>query len=259
MPELPDLEVFSKNLNKLVKGKTVVKLIVKNGKRIKFNATSVNKVLAAKKLTKIYREGKQLFFVFGKDIILAIHLMLHGKLLITDKDSTEKYTIAALLFKDDTQLVLTDFQGMAQLSFNPGKNDVPDALSKTITAAFLKKIFSVSGKQVKEVLMDQHIIRGIGNAYADEILWEARVSPFSVANKIPATVITQLAKAIKKTLTAAQKNILKAEPGIISGEVRDFMVVHNAKKDKTPTGKPIKKTTIKSRPTYYTAEQELYK
>jgi formamidopyrimidine-DNA glycosylase len=107
-------------------------------------------------------------------------------------------------------------------------------------------------------LLDQHNIRGIGNAYADEILWDAKISPFAVSNKIPEAAIKRLVKSIRSVLKDAEKQILKKDPDIISGEVRDFLPIHNSKKTHSPTGGKIISTTVNSRITYYTEEQELF-
>jgi formamidopyrimidine-DNA glycosylase len=112
---------------------------------------------------------------------------------------------------------------------------------------------------IKTILLDQHIIRGIGNAYADEILWEAGISPFSIANKIPADKIKDLAAAIKKVLKDGEHQIKKEKPDIISGEVRDFLKIHNARKKESPTGASIQQKAIGGRKTYFTEEQKLYK
>ena len=111
---------------------------------------------------------------------------------------------------------------------------------------------------VKNVLLDQKVIRGIGNAYADEILWDAGISPFSISNKIPTASIKALVKSIKHVLEHAEKQIKKTNPDIISGEVRDFLLIHNAKKDKSPSGAAILQKTAGGRKTYYTDEQELF-
>lgn len=141
--------------------------------------------------------------------------------------------MAAIYFNDETGIAITDFQGMALLSIKPEEKDSPDALSKNVTAAFLKKKLSAKRKTIKDVLLDQNIIKGIGNAYADEILWDAGISPFSVSNKIPGDKICVLAKSIKNVLTSAQKSILKHHPDIIAGEVRDFLLIDNPKKNKS--------------------------
>jgi formamidopyrimidine-DNA glycosylase len=259
MPELPDLQVFSKNLNKKLKGKKLLKVQVSAGSRIKTSTAAFNKAVAGSSIKKVYRQGKQLRFLFDNDAVLGMHLMLHGKLFWFEKKSTEKNILAALVFEDGSGLALTDFQKMAQLTLNPEEGNAPDALSKQLNPAVLKKILSGSRKQVKELLMDQKIISGIGNAYADEILWKAGIAPFSIADKIPAAKVTALATAIKKVLQDAEKKILKATPDSIAGEVRDFMLIHNAKKKNSPGGAVIKHSSSGGRKTYYTIEQEVYK
>jgi formamidopyrimidine-DNA glycosylase len=258
MPELPDLQVFSRNLQKLFKGKTLEKLTIENGKHLKITAAAFNKALAGNKLEDIYREGKQLRFRFSNGNILGMHLMLHGKLVLFEKKNEEKNSIASLLFDDGKGLALTDYQGMAQLTLNPEESDAPDALSKEMNAAFMKEKFAGMHKKVKDVLLDQHFIRGIGNAYADEILWHARISPFSYTDKIPAAKVTELATTIKEVLKDAEKQIIKSNPGIIAGEMRDFLVIHNSRLKESPKGKPIEQKAVKGRKTYYTEEQELY-
>ena len=258
MPELPDLQVFSRNLDKALKGNTLKKINIVNGKRLKTTAAALNKALAGNKLAEVYREGKQLRFRFSNGAVLGMHLMLHGKLFLFDKKNPEKYAIAELLFDDGKGLALTDYQGMANITLDPEESDAPDALSAKMTASFLKKTFATTHKEVKELLLDQHIIRGIGNAYADEILWQARISPFSRADKIPVDKVAKLASVIKKVLKDAEKKILKANPDIIAGEIRDFMEIHHPKKETSPGGATIKHTTVKSRKTYYTDEQVLY-
>ncbi|MGY0041548.1 hypothetical protein [Pedobacter sp. NJ-S-72] len=107
-------------------------------------------------------------------------------------------------------------------------------------------------------MLDQHIIRGIGNAYADEILWEAGISPFSSANKIPEEKLKDLAKAVRHVLKNAIEQISKTHPAIISGEVRDFLKIHSSKKTHSPSGVPIIIVKTGARKTYYTEEQEIY-
>jgi formamidopyrimidine-DNA glycosylase len=153
---------------------------------------------------------------------------------------------------------MTDYQGQATPTLNPKPHDGVDALSADVNFKFLKEKLQKKKAAIKNVLLDQHFIRGIGNAYVDEILWEAGISPFSSAGKIPDTHLKALDKAIKKVLKNAEKNIRKANPDIISGEIRDFLNIHNAKKSHSPTGGKIKVKASGARKTYYTDEQELF-
>ena len=243
MPELPDLQAFSKNLNKKLKGKKVAGIMV-NAPKAKSSAKEFKKNIEGSKVSKIYREGKQLYIAFDNGTILGLHLMLHGGLHLFERKNENKHTVLEINFDNDTGLALTDWQRAATPTLNPVEPDAPDALSPKVNVAFWKEKLQ-SRASIKNILLDQKVVRGIGNAYADEILWEAGISPFSVANKIPTAKITALSKAIKSVLTDAEKQILKTHPDIISGEVRDFLKIHNAKKKKVP---PAAKSKQKSMP-----------
>lgn len=258
MPELPDLQAFSYNLNKKLKGKTLKKLTIVNKKKLKSPESAFKKALEKHKLRDIARVGKELHFEFDNGAVLGLHLMLRGQLYLFEGKNENKYPIIELLFDDGTGLAMGDFQGQATPTLNPEDRDAPDALSAEVNYKFLKEQLQTKAA-IKNVLLDQHVIRGIGNAYADEILWAARISPFSIANKIPDASIKALAKSIKSVLKNAEKQILKINPHIISGEERAFLDIHNSKKQKSPTGARIKHAMARSRKTYYTDEQELFK
>jgi formamidopyrimidine-DNA glycosylase len=257
MPELPDLQVFSKNLNKKLKGKTVQSVRVMNTKKIKIPVNKFQSAFKNAKLKEVERVGKELHFHFDNNNTLGLHLMLHGGLKLFENENETKHSIIEINFDDGTGLAMTDFQGNATPTLNPEEKDAPDALSKDITVTFLKEALNKKAA-IKNILLDQKIIRGIGNAYADEILWEAGISPFSKANAIPDDKVKALHKAIKSVLTDAEKQIIKSNPDIISGEVRDFLKIHNAKKEESPTGAEIIHKVVGGRKTYYTEEQELF-
>lgn len=258
MPELPDLQVFKKNLSKKLVGKTLEKITVRNKKKLKVSEVSMKKALEGEKLVSVERIGKELHFGFKNGDVLALHLMLRGDLHYFHKNNEERFTIIELLFKDGTGLAMTDFQGQATPTLNPEERETPDALSSEFNLRYLRDLLSKSKAAVKNVLLDQNAIRGIGNAYADEILWDARISPFSISNQVPDAAVKKLLKSIKSVLTKAEKSITKTHPDIISGEVRDFMLIHNPKKEKSPTGGAILISKKGARKTYYTEEQELY-
>jgi formamidopyrimidine-DNA glycosylase len=258
MPELPDLQAFSRTLSKNLPGKKVEKLHAVYKKKLKTPEKELRHAIEGGTLSSIYREGKELHFAFDNGNVLAFHLMLKGKLHRFDAKNEEKYTIIELIFSDGTGLAMTDFQRQANATLNPSPRDAPDALSKAVGYKFLKMILNKSRATVKKVLMDQDVIRGIGNAYADEILWHARISPFSISNKIPDAAVKKLASSLKSVLKKAEVSILKTNPEIISGEVRDFLAVHTKERDRSPTGARIIVDDSGPRKTYFTNEQKLY-
>lgn len=258
MPELPDLNVFAKNLDKELAGKKVEEIDVKNKSKLKVSVSELKKEIEGSKLKKVYREGKELHYEFSNGNILGMHLMLHGGLEILNDKNDKKNTIVEIHFEKDKILVLTDYQGAANIALNPEVKDSPDALSEAVDYKFLKGKLSKKKTTIKAFLLDQNMIRGIGNAYSDEILWESKIHPESKCNKIPDDRIKALAKDIKSVLKDAEKQILKINPDIISGEERSFLKIHISKKKESPTGGKIHNKMVNSRITYYTDEQELY-
>jgi formamidopyrimidine-DNA glycosylase len=256
MPELPDLQVFSYNLDKRLKGKTVASVIVGNGKKLNVTKTELQEAIEQQKLKKVYRKGKELYVEFGNKNVLALHLMLNGELHLSEEGTTFKSIVIRLLFTDGLCLTLTDFRGLAKVTLNPPAEDIPDATA--IDYELLKQITSTKKAAIKNILLDQKYIGGIGNAYADEILWEAGISPFSIARMIPDHKLKDLTKSIKVVLANAEKQILKTHPDSISGEVRDFLKIHSPRKTHSPSGIPIKVQKTGARKTYYTEEQELF-
>ncbi|NIG57412.1 DNA-formamidopyrimidine glycosylase family protein [Chitinophaga sp. Cy-1792] len=257
MPELPDLEVFQHNLEKALLKKKLTDISVPVTKNLKVTVAALKKALVGQSLVKIARSGKELNFYFGKQHVLGMHMMLHGKLYLLKDGEEQKFTIAVLQFSGGVSLALTDYQRAAHITLDPPEKTAPDALSKDFNAKYLEDHLSGKKITIKKYLTDQKNVLGIGNAYADEILYTAKISPFSVAGKIPPAQLNELVKAVQKVLKDAIKKINKSHPGIINGEVRDFMQVHVPKKEKSPGGRPIEHIDKGGR-TYFTDEQVLY-
>jgi formamidopyrimidine-DNA glycosylase len=254
MPELPDIAVFSKNLDKLFAGKKLLKIKVVNGKKLQDTAGVLTKKLAGNKLKKIYRSGKEFRFEFSDGTLLGLHLMLTGDLFIFEGTNENHSTIVELYFEGGKNLALTDRMRNANITLNPVDKAGVDALE--LDFAYLKEIFNRKSI-IKNILLDQDLIRGIGNGYSDEILWEARISPYSIASAIPDEKIKALVKIIPKVLNDATEKIDKAYPGKVNDEVKEFLKIHR-RTGNSPTGLPIRIDTKGSRKTYYTDEQVQY-
>ena len=255
MPELPDMEIFSANLEKVFAGHRLLKLKVLNGKKLKDTPKQLAKSLEGKVLKKIYRSGKEMRLIFEKETILGLHLMLTGDIHVFEKSNEYKSTLVEFYFSNHKAFALTDRMKNAFIKLNPEDKKGIDALD--ISYASLKRMLNRK-LNIKSLLTDQDVIRGIGNGYSDEILWESRISPFSVSSAIPDDKIRLLSKNIKKVLKNAIKKISKAYPGLIYGEVKEFHKIHNKEKTKSPTGYQILIQDKGMSKTYYTEEQELF-
>ncbi len=145
------------------------------------------------------------------------------------------------------------------MELNPEPAAAPDALSSDFSLNyFLEKLRKRKTKNIKAFLIDQNIVRGIGNAYVDEILWEAKISPKCKAGDLPQDVAKRLFESIGKVLRRSVDEILDVKPDIINGEIRDFMRVHNRDKKVCPNGFKIFRKKIASKTTYYTEEQKTF-
>jgi len=260
MPELPDLEVFKTNIFNRLTSRRLIGLEVFNPQKVRAPKTAMLQGLAGRDLLRIDRVGKELFFDFGGGRTVAAHLMLNGTISIVAQDAAGavNFKIFSLRFERET-IVFSDMGGLCTIRYMPPPDRAPDAFAASFTPEyFLKTARMKPGMNIKAFLIDQKIVKGIGNAYADEILWAARVSPRSVVGKIPEDKLAELYQAIGTVLREAIESIKQISPDIISGEVRSFLKVHNKGLKKTETGYPITIERIASKITYHTREQVIY-
>ncbi len=257
MPELPDVEVFTKSLDNILSGKSLSKIKVIRGEKLEDSEAALNMGLKGKRLRGVYRSGKEMRFEFSGGAILGLHLMLTGDVFLFNGKNPNKFTIVEMHFTGDTRLALTDRMRNAYIKLDPEEKGGVDALSKQLDFRYLKNALQRKA-QIKKVLTDQNIIRGIGSSYADEILWKTRISPYSTAAAIPDTKVKELAGVIKSELRSAVKRIEKKYAGKINVEVKEFLKIHSREKEKSPTGFPILIDKQGMSSTFYTKEQVLY-
>lgn len=255
MPEIPDLNIFCTNLAKRLVGKTLANIDILVPRRLKKPEAVFKEALIKQELLAVTRVGKQLYFEFGNHV-LSVQLMLYGSMHWYEGKNDNKFTIAELLFGDGTGLAITDWQKAVILTLDPEVSKVPDAMH--LPEGYLVKALKGKTKAIKTVLQEGKVVQGIGNAYVDEILYAAKLSPFSIADKIPEQKIKVLTKAIPEVLTEAEDHIRHNFPDTITEKERDFLKIHLPKHKVTPLGEPILVAEIASRKTYYTADQELF-
>jgi formamidopyrimidine-DNA glycosylase len=132
----------------------------------------------------------------------------------------------------------------------------PEPFNRALTAAALAEIFKNRTAPVKAVLLDQSVIAGIGNMYADEALFEARIHPLKPAGKLSPDEIKRLHRAVRHVLRkalnkggASVRNYIR--PGGAPGTAHDeFVVAHGVGKDCPGCGGPIERIVVRGRGTY---------
>jgi formamidopyrimidine-DNA glycosylase len=256
MPEIPDLNIFRDNLAKKLVGRTLAAINIPITRQLKVPETTIQSALEGQVLNAINRFGKELHFTFNNGHVLSVHLMLHGTMYWYEGENENRFTIAELLFTDGIGLAITDWQKAVILTLDPKPAVAPDALD--FSPGYLHSALAKLSKPIKTVLTDGKTVQGIGNAYVDEILYAAGISPFSKSNKIPDANIEILADAIRKVLTDAENHIRRNFPDTITEKERDFLQVHRPKQSLTLSGEIILKAELDKRKTYYTDSQHLF-
>jgi formamidopyrimidine-DNA glycosylase len=256
MPEIPDLNIFSLNLSKRLLGQKLAQINIIVPRKLKMPESMLKDALQGQELTSIDREGKELHFKFKNEHVLGLHLMLHGTMYWYEHKNENRFTIIELMFSNGTGLAITDWQKAVITTLDPKPSKVPDAMN--LPDGYLITALKGTSHHIKTVLTEGKVVRGIGNAYVDEILYAAKISPFSKADKIPGNKVDELIKTIKTVLADAEKVILKAFPDTITEKKRDFLQVHLPKTKQNPAGEIIHTAEIDSRKTYYTDSQELF-
>ncbi|WP_316739240.1 DNA-formamidopyrimidine glycosylase family protein [Pedobacter aquatilis] len=255
MPELPDIAVMAKHLSHKLVNHTVQEVTLHVDRKANATSKELNDTLSNHKVKSIYREGKELHLEIG-DSILGLHLMLHGEIRLVAKGEEVKFPIIQLDFPTYT-LYLTDWQKAATPKLNPEKSNVVDALD--VEADWFKTVLAKKKTDIKTVLLNQKIIRGIGNTYADEIFYHSGISPLSIANAIPAAAVERLVRSIHQVLISEIENISTKDPDRITGENKNFLKIHLPKTKKTAKGEEILVDKKGARKSYYTSGQTLYK
>jgi formamidopyrimidine-DNA glycosylase len=215
MPELPEVETIRLTLKPKLIGRTIVNGSVLWPKLIQ-NQT-VEDFLATiyrQKIIDLDRRGKYLLFYFEGDLVLSIHLRMTGQLIVEPAGaSPAKATYLQLGLDDGNELRFRDQRKFGRVTLFRANNP-PAALEKLgpepLSADFtMQRLISRLGHRqiaIKKALLDQEVIAGIGNIYADETLFLAGIHPARLVASLSGAEIEQLYHAIQKVLTEAIQN-----------------------------------------------------
>ncbi len=208
MPELPDIVVYIESLEKRIQGSVLERVRIASPFLLRTAVPPLSSV-AGKKVVELRRLGKRICFGLEGDVWLVLHLMIAGRLhWSNERGKAAKPRSQAVLEFSNGSLTLTEagtqkraslhvLQGSDKLEdLNPGGLEVFDATTEEFAHAIRAR-----NHTLKRALTDPRILSGIGNAYSDEILFEAKLSPFTLTQKLTDKEIEQLFEAIKRTLT----------------------------------------------------------
>ena len=209
MPELPEVETIRRDLEPYLVGKTITAAHIHSGAErlaITHSPRQLEQELCGQLISKLSRYGKYLIVSLSDGRSWVIHLRMTGMLLIGSRHAaSERFERARVELDDGTALFFNDIRkfGTWHLVDNPCDampNIGPDALSKKFSIASLSKALSRRSTPIKSALLDQRIAAGIGNIYADEALWIAKIHPRTSANKIGPRRVARLHKSIIEAL-----------------------------------------------------------
>jgi formamidopyrimidine-DNA glycosylase len=260
MPELPEVETIKNELLPHVLGRTFKKVdILWDGMVKKPSVAEFRARLIGRKITALSRRGKYLFFRLSGGGVLVMHMKMTGSLLVDPADT--RFTRAVLKLDNGVAVHFWDPRKFGKMWLEKDTGPVinqlgPEPLDAGFTTARLAEILRGRDTPVKPVLIDQAKIAGIGNMYADEALFEAKIHPLTPARSLSGAQIKRLHTAIISVLLkaldkkgASVRNYIRPDgsPGAAHDE---FSVAHGVGKTCPRCGTPIQRIVVRGRGTY---------
>ncbi len=283
MPELPEVETIKLGLEKLLIGKIIIKVIVSDNSLKSFpnNQFDVNKFMLNARIVALRRRAKILIIELSTAYSLVIHLKMTGQLVFVDgkyrfgaghpNDSLvnrlpDNSTRISIKFKDEGVLYFNDQRKFGWIKLLPTtilndkdffRHHGPEPLQKNFTSyVFKNRLLKHKNTMLKAALLNQSIIAGIGNIYADESLWLAKLHPKSVISNLNDKDFVRLHRAILEVLNlslraggSTDKNYVDAYGN--KGNYLKFANVFRREGQLCPQcGEPIIKIRVASRGTH---------
>ncbi len=267
MPELPEVETVVRGLRSKVVGRIIKKVNIYYENIIEYpDVCSFQEKIKNQKINEINRYGKWIIFVLDNYYLLS-HLRMEGKYFLKPKGATlEKHEHVSFVLDNDMELRYMDVRkfGKMQLIEKENINKIGPFLEmglepwdKKLNTLYLKEKFLRKKLPIKSCLLDQRIIVGIGNIYADEILFLSKINPLKEANSLS---LEELERIIDNTKLVLEKAIEKGGTTIrsytslngIHGLFQQELYVHSKEGQKCLIcGSDILKIKVGGRGTYY--------
>ena len=210
MPELPEVETVTQSVKKHLIGSQFSSLSVNWQKTLhNFNEADFNVRVKNKSIKDVYRRGKYILIDL-KEVLLGVHLRMTGKLYASNSIDKNKKHVSLYLAFDDKYLIFEDtrkfgrFYMFDNMEYLDNKLGV-EPLTKDFSEDWIIENIKKRNRQMKSLLLDQSFICGIGNIYADEALWHAKIHPLSISSRISQKKLLKLRKGIIKVLSESIK------------------------------------------------------
>jgi formamidopyrimidine-DNA glycosylase len=262
MPELPEVETIRAQLEPRLVGRTLQIVSILDPRLTRpLDPREVAAELQGTRVVGVERRGKYLVLRLNTGSALLVHLRMTGSFgfestsherAVLELDGGER-----LVYRDvrrfGTWLVVDAIELEPYLTSKNG----PEPLSGRFTSAWLARQLSRRRAPVKAVLLDQRVVAGLGNIYADEALWRARLSPLRPASLLEPEEVPRLTRAIRAVLRKGierQGASLRdyAKPDGASGEMQEEFKVYGREGEPCPRcGTPIAKARVGGRGTWY--------
>lgn len=259
MPELPEVETVVRGIRRRASGKEVLKVecfYPGTVRDIRDKSTGYGTI------EMVDRRGKYILIECSAQVVIMVHLRMTGKLIYEDSGEKESsHCRAQIDFRDGSRLIFDDVRTFGKITImDKGKEKEllsklgREPLAEDFTADYLEQKLSKRTVSIKQALLDQKVIAGLGNIYVAEILYRAKVSPLRAAHKIKKREIKEIVKYTQQVLSQAiEKNgttisdYRSVEDK--TGEFQNFLKVYG--KEVCDCGEKIKRIKQGGRSTYY--------
>ena len=230
MPELPEVELVVQALNKLTAKRKIVAAELFRERLAPFNSPEdfAGKLKEAT-INSVARRGKHILFDLDCGQTLIAHLRMSGRfMLLPSERENPKYTHAAFYFADETRLVFQDQRHFGFMRIvetdklhetKELKSLAPEPFGEDFTPKYLRDVLKTSKKSLKEFLLDQTKVTGLGNIYASEAMFLARVNPQTPAREVSTRKANVLFEKVRDVLreSIAHGSTLNVNPEHIDG------------------------------------------
>lgn len=216
MPELPEVETIRRDLQTHIIGQAITDVFVYESRSVRGDTDEFVNALKGNAVTKIDRKGKFLFFILQDEKYLMAHLKMTGQFIFTQSDTMRPHTHTRveIVFGDEGRLLFNDIRKFGFLHLLKEKSEVEehltklgvDALTEEFTAEYFKDLLKRRKAPIKSLLLNQALVSGIGNIYADEICFHAGIHPTRPANTLSQADIEQIVMHTKRILFTSIEN-----------------------------------------------------